>query len=566
MTTVLETPDATGVAATEEVGGFKLARRERNVFIGLMIGMLVGSISQTIVGPAMPRIVADLGGMEHYSWVATAAMLVTAITVPIVGKFSDLYGRRGFYLGGLLVFMIGSIVCGFAGSFWMLVVGRAIQGLGMGTIMPLSQTIVGDIIPPRHRGRYQGLMGAMFGVSSVVGPLAGGFITDHFGWRWLFFAAPPFGLAALVFLWLNLHLPHTPRKVRIDWAGMFTLTSALILILLATSWGGTTYAWGSATILGMYAVGAVVLAAFLFIEGRAQEPILPLSLFHNPIIALSNVANFLIAMVMFGAIFYIPVFAQGVLGESATGSSLVLTPLMLGMIVVSILAGLFITRTGRYKGIMLGGLVIMAAGQFLLSRLDETSAPLSLSLAMVVVGVGLGLCMQQYTLVIQNAVSQAELGVATASAQFFRNVGSTVGVAIFGTLMTSGLKEAIASHLPPSIAATMGDAGGGASTASVLDPEKLKALPAPIVEAIRAGLAERLHLVFLAGIPLTVLALVATIFIKAVPLRTSHETPAEQVGQELFDTMAQSVATGEQLAVSDEQREARTAQDPHLRS
>ncbi|MFL6081419.1 MAG: MFS transporter, partial [Ornithinibacter sp.] len=281
---------------------YRLSPQARRVFVGLMLGMLVASISQTIVGPAMPRIVAELGGMDHYSWVATAAMLVSAITVPIVGKLSDLYGRRGFYLAGLGVFMVGSVVSGFAGSFWMLVLGRAIQGLGMGTVMPLSQTIIGDIIPARQRGKYQGLMGAVFGVTSVAGPLAGGFITDHFGWRWLFFAAVPIGLVTTAVIARFLHLPHERREARIDYLGITTLTVALVSLLLATSLGGTTWAWGSPEILGLYAMGVVTLIAFVLVERRAEEPVIPLRLFRSRIFTAANVASFAVSMVMFGSI------------------------------------------------------------------------------------------------------------------------------------------------------------------------------------------------------------------------------------------------------------------------
>jgi len=529
--------------AGARVEPYRLSPEARRVFVGLMLGMLVASISQTIVGPAMPRIVAELGGMDHYSWVATAAMLVSAITVPIVGKLSDLYGRRGFYLAGLGVFMVGSVVSGFAGSFWMLILGRAIQGLGMGTVMPLSQTIIGDIIPPRQRGKYQGLMGAVFGVTSVAGPLAGGFITDHFGWRWLFFAAVPIGLVTTAVIARFLHLPHERREARIDYLGITTLTVALVSLLLATSLGGTTWAWGSPEILGLYAVGVVTLLAFVLVERRAEEPVIPLRLFRSRIFTAANVASFAVAMVMFGSIIYIPVYAQGVLGVDATNSGLILMPLMLGLIVMGILAGLVITRTGRYKAVMLTGVVVMGAGLYLLTRLTATSSQSQLTSAMVVLGIGLGLAMQQYTLVVQNSVQRADLGVATASTQFFRNVGSTVGIAVFGTVMTSGLAAAISSHLPADVAARM--PAGAVDAGSVLDPSALAGLPAVVADAVRQGLADQLHEVFLIALPLVVVIFLATLAIKALPLRDTANVevaPAEEAGHELLDSMGSATA------------------------
>ncbi|QIM21671.1 MFS transporter [Phycicoccus sp. HDW14] len=530
-------------ATTTATQPYRLSPEASRVFVGLMLGMLVASVSQTIVGPAMPRIVSELGGMDHYSWVATAALLVSAITVPIVGKFSDLYGRRGFYIAGLVVFMVGSLVAGFAQSFWVLVAARAIQGLGMGTVMPLSQTIIGDIIPPRQRGKYQGLMGAVFGVTSVAGPLAGGFITDHWGWRWLFFAGIPIGVVATGFILRFLHLPHERREAKVDSWGIATLAIGLTAVLLATSWGGTSYPWGSATVIGLYVVGVVGLVAFVFAENRAEEPVIPLRLFRSRVFTAANIASFGLAMVMFGSIIYIPVFAQGVLGVDATNSGLILAPLMVGLIVMGILTGLVITRTGVYKPFMAVGVVVMGAGIWLLTRLTFDSTQTQLTLAMVVLGIGIGMAMQQYTLVVQNAAEKRDLGVATASSQFFRNVGSTVGIAVFGTVLTSGLGGAIASHLPAGAAASMPE--GAASAGSVLDPSALSQLPPAVATAVRQGLADQLHQVFLMGLPIVALVLLATLAIQAIPLRDSNheETPAEtaeELGHELLDTLSSS--------------------------
>ncbi|WP_318835997.1 MDR family MFS transporter [Janibacter melonis] len=479
-TPAVGTTTATSDPASAGAAPYRLSPEHRRVFVGLMLGMLVASVSQTIVGPAMPRIVAELGGIDHYSWVATAAMLVSACTVPVVGKLSDIFGRRGFYLAGIIVFIVGSLICGFSQNFWMLVAGRAVQGLGMGTLMPLSQTIIGDIIPPRQRGKYQGLMGAVFGVTSVAGPLAGGVITDHLGWRYLFFVAVPIGLVAFFVIGRFLHLEHTAREVTIDYAGIATLTVALTSLLLATSLGGTSWAWGSAESIGLYAVGVVALLSFIAIERRAVEPVIPLRLFSSKVFSMANIAAFGVSMVMFGAIIYIPVFAQGVIGVDATNSGLILMPLMVGFIGLGIITGQLITRTGRYLPFMITGVLVMALGIFLLTRLDHTATQTQLTVAMTVLGLGLGMAMQQYALVVQNDVPRRDLGVATATVQFFRNVGSTVGIAVFGTIMTSGL-------------------------------------------------AESLHNVFLIGLPILAVVLVATALIPAKPLRETLDHPSEAV-------------------------------------
>lgn len=498
-----------------------LDREARSVFLGLMLGMLVASVSQTIVSPAMPIIVAELGGIEHYSWLATAAMLASAVVVPVVGKLSDVYGRRGFYIGALITFMVGSVLSGLAQSFWWLVGARTVQGLGMGALMALSQTVIGDIIPPRQRGKYQGLMGAVFGLTSIAGPLVGGFITDHWGWRWLFFATLPLGVAALGAIWRHLHLPHVRRHAPLDLAGILTLTGALVAILLATSWGGTTYPWASKQVIGLYLVGAALLAFFVPIELRAAEPVLPLRLFRNGIFTSANLAGFAIAMGMFGAIFYIPVYAQGVLGVNATNSGVIVMPMSVAMIVMGIVIGMLITRTGRYKAFTVGGAAVLVAGFWLLTRVHYGSSTLELTAAMVVIGIGLGASMQTMTLIVQNAVDRSDLGVATAATQFFRSAGGTVGIAILGTVMTSRLGPAIAAHLPADAAGAM--PAGGLSAASVLDPSALANLPEAVAVAVRQGLADALHQVFLFGLPLAALAFVATLAIRAIPLRATLE-------------------------------------------
>ena len=511
---------------------FRLTPQSRRIFIGLLLGMLVASISQTIVGPAMPRIVAELGGMDHYSWVATAAMLVSAISVPIVGKLSDLYGRRPFYLGGLAIFIAGSILAGSAQNFWWLVGACAIQGLGMGIIMPLSQTIVGDIIPPRQRGKYQGWMGVVFGVTSVAGPLAGGVITDSLGWRWLFFVAVPVGLVALFVIARFLDLPHEPRKAVIDTWGIVTMSLGVTAVLLAVSWGGTSYPWSSPVIIGLFVAGTLLLTAFVFVELRVPEPVVPLRLFRTSIFTFANLGAFGMSMVMFGSIIYVPIYAQGVLAVNASTSGLITLPLMLGLVLVGLLAGITITRTGRYKELMLVGAVLLGVGVLLLARLSATSS------AWEVVGeVGLGALSQQYTLVVQNAVARKDLGVATAALQFFRNVGATVGTAIFGTVLSSGLDDAIFRHLPPQLAATMPH--GTINAGSVLDSSVITSLPVEVISAVRAGLADQIALIFWVSVPITVFVFICTLLIKPMELRDTLNSP-EDAGRELLDTMAQS--------------------------
>jgi MFS family permease len=392
----------------------------------------------------------------------------------------------------------------------------------MGTIMPLSQTIIGDIISARERGRYMGYIGAVFGVASIAGPLVGGWITDNFSWRWLFYVNLPFGVAALAFIVAYLHVPHVPRRHKLDYVGFAALPIALVAVLLATTWGGTTYPWDSWQIVSLYAAGALVLIGLLINEYYAVEPVLPLRLWKNSVFTLSNISNMAIAMCMFGAIFFIPVYAQGVIGVNVTNSGAVLIPLTASMIVVSIVVGRLITRTGRYKGFMLAGLLVMASGYFLLTRLEYGSTQTDLTLDMIVVGLGLGAVLQTYTLVVQNATSREDLGVATSTTQLSRSLGATLGTAVFGTIMTNGMKTEIPKHLSPQAlqgpqAAELSDGGG---VGAVLDPNTLNQLPDAVATGIREGLAAAMHPVFVAGLPIIGVAFVATLFIKELPLRT----------------------------------------------
>ncbi len=513
------------------------------VLVGVILGMLLASLDGTIVGTAMPTIVGQLGGLAHYSWVFTAYLLASTVTVPIYGKLSDIYGRRLFFVGAMVIFLIGSALSGVSHNMTQLIVFRAIQGLGAGGLMPLAMAIIGDIFPPAQRAKWGAALTAIFGLSSIVGPSLGGVITDNFGWPWVFYVNMPVGIVAIVTTMIAMP-GHTrsQQKQAIDYLGVATLIAWSIPLLLAFSLGGNEYPWGSWQILGMVAFAVVMLAAFLLREARAPEPILNLNFFRNPIFTVSMIATFLTTVGMYGAISYLPLFVQGVVGTSATNAGAVLTPMMLGFIVSSMISGQILARTGRYKILALVGFAIGATGLFLLSRLGVTATSGDVALRMVVTGLGIGVSMSLFTIVVQNAVSRREMGAATAALTFFRSIGGTIGVAVLGSVMTNRFNSAFEANLP----ATLRQQIPAAQLEALRNPQVLlshaattkihdsftafgpqgETLFAGLMLAIRQSLATAVTTLFLVAAGALVLAFVAVLFLKEIPLRKSNKEQA----------------------------------------
>lgn len=411
-----------------------------------MLGMLLAALDQTIVATAMPRIVEEFSALSHLSWVFTSYMLASAITVPIYGKLSDIFGRRGLYLIGIVIFLIGSVLSGAAQSMFQLILFRGIQGIGGGAIMVNSFAVIADVFPVRERGKWQGLLGAMFGVASVAGPLLGGFITDNFSWRWIFYINIPLGLLAMAVLWWALpKITHEVKNRSIDYLGAVWMTSTLFPLLLALVWGGSEYAWTSGTILALLGWSIGSLLIFISQEMRASNPILSLELFKNRIFTVSVISTFLTAMGMFGAILYIPVFAQGVIGVSGTRSGLALTPLMLGIVFASALSGQLISRTGRYKAIAVIGVTLIVVGMFSFISITAETGSLALALRMIVLGLGLGCTFPVFNIAVQNAFDASRVGEVTASVQLARNIGGTVGTAILGGVMNAQITQRLSA-------------------------------------------------------------------------------------------------------------------------
>jgi EmrB/QacA subfamily drug resistance transporter len=465
------------------------------IYSGLMVTLALAALDQTIVATALPRIVGDLGGIAQYSWVFTAYMLTSTVTVPLYGKLGDVYGRKNLFLIAIITFLAGSALCGIAQTMTQLVVFRAVQGIGAGGLFPLSLAVIGNIVPPRDRGRWQGLIGAVFASSSIIGPAVGGFIVDSTTWRWVFFVNLPVGGVALAVI--SLTMPRWRARVEhtIDWLGAGILAFGTGLLLLGLVWGGTQYPWASGEVIGVLAGAVACLLVFAVVERRAVEPILPFDVLRNPIVSGSVVCMALVGMAMFGTISYVPLFVQGVIGTSATSSGVVLTPMTLGAVCTSILTGQLVSRTGRYRWNAVFGPVVLTIGMLLLWRMNTSTTNGEAARNMVIAGIGIGSMMQVFVLSVQNAVPRSRIGSATALTQFGRQMGATLGVTIIGVIVNHGLPAGVG-------------AGAEGSAIHRLSP------------ALRQGLASALRPAFLTSAAIAaVVWVVAVVFVKEQTLR-----------------------------------------------
>lgn len=547
MATVAAQPVENAVAGEDDVV-VRIDRRARFVTLGaVMLGMLLGSLDQTIVGTALPTIVGDLNGFERYSWVVTGYLVASTAMVPIFGKISDIYGRKWLYMLGIGVFLGGSMLCGQARTMDQLIAFRTIQGLGAGAMIPIAQAIIGDIFPPAERGKWQGLLFSVFGVAVIIGPTLGGWITDQLSWRWIFYVNVPLGAIALaaVFAAFPAHASVQRHHV-IDWWGSVALIGAVVPLLIALSIGSTqpdahnSFGWDSPQVLGLFAAAIVLGIAFILVEQRAAEPTMPLDIIRNPIFAVSAVITFMTMAGMYGAILYIPLFVQAVLGQSATDSGIILEPMMIGLIAVSILSGQLLSRTGRYKLLAIVGTAVITTGLYLLSTMTVHTGNDELVRDMVVLGLGLGSSMALYTIVVQNAFSASRLGVVTASLAFFRSIGGAVGAALLGSVMigrfTDDVQTGLAA-LPPAVTSHMGTLTNSAQVLMNATNAEIATALAPYgapgaaiaarLETIRnTGIASGISEVFAIGAGLMVVAFVASLFLREIPLRATNDETA----------------------------------------
>jgi len=508
-------------AADPECGAALISPERRNfIFIAVLLGMLLAALDQTIVATTLPTVVADLGGGGHQSWVVTSYLLASTIVTAIVGKLGDLFGRKLVFQAAVLFFIAGSVLCGLAQSMTMLVASRALQGVGGGALMVTAMALIGEVIPLRDRGRYQGALGAVFGVTTVIGPLLGGFFTDHLTWRWAFWINIPVGLVVFVVAAAAIPSLADRSKPVIDYAGIVFVGIGASGLTLATSWGGTTYPWTSPEIIGLFAGSVAALMIFVWVEIRTREPILPIRLFGSSVFTVCCVLSFVVGFAMLGALTFLPTFMQFVNGVSATVSGLRTLPMVAGLLLTSMGSGVIVSRTGRYKIFPIAGTALMGVGFILLSRMDATTPLAMQSLYLFVLGSGIGLCMQVLVLIVQNTSDFRDLGVATSGITFFRTIGSSFGAAVFGSLFTNFL----AARIGPALVA------GHAPPAAAKSPQALHALPHDLAAPIVHAYAASLDLVFLCAAPVAAVGFLLALLLKEVPLRDT-EAVAVDLGE-----------------------------------